>query len=70
MKTNETRTTERQLKAAQRALRTLVGMYIANRGSAGEFISCITPPHRTDAKRGDRHWKAWDAAIAAMGESP
>jgi hypothetical protein len=51
------------------ALEALVEMYVANRGGHdAEFISCITPPHRMDAKPGDKVWAAWDRARRALGE--
>lgn len=55
------------------ALRTLVGMYVANKGSeTSEFIACITPPHDQNMTRKERAanptWKAWDAAIALLAQ--
>ncbi len=60
------------------ALETLVNMYVANRGSGGEFpyphefIACITPKHASSMtlveRRLSKVWSAWDAARIALGE--
>jgi hypothetical protein len=55
------------------ALETLVKMYVANRGrSSGhhshEFITCITPDHRSNTKDTCEVWHAWDMARRALGE--
>lgn len=62
-----------RLRAEVAALRStvigdLVRAYVANLGRPdAEFISCITPVHRSDAKsKMCKYWKMWDAAITEM----
>lgn len=53
-----------ELYAALEALR---NRYVANFGNPdSEFISCITPPHRTDAKPNDKTWSLWDTATESL----
>ena len=58
---------ERRAEAAEKLLRTLVDMYIANRGTASAFIKCITPSGAYELtpaqRRRDKYWKVWDAAM-------
>jgi hypothetical protein len=63
-----------RLTAMENALKTLVEMYVANRGRpTSEFIACITPPHASEMtpreRKREEHWKAWDAARLALGET-
>lgn len=52
------------------ALRTLRDMYVRNFGNPdSEFIACITPEHRKNAKKGDKYWAAFDAATAAIAKA-
>lgn len=59
-------------KKLEEALKTLVDMYVANKGSKSEFICCITPIHSRDLTFNERRsnpvWKAWDNAREALGE--
>lgn len=48
---------------AVRALKKLVSLY---RDGHPSFVSCITPPSRQDAKKGDKTWAAWDEAERAI----
>lgn len=51
---------------ATRVLKTLVDMYVANQGTDGEFITCITPPHASEMtkkqRKASKYWSAFDEA--------
>lgn len=53
-------------------LEELIDMYIANRGTSSEFISCITPPNFSDMtilqRRKNKCWSTWDKARRAVGK--
>lgn len=74
-----TRTKERdhlrgENRKMRKALAALVKMYVANLGTDGEFISCITPRHASSMTTKERRscpvWKAWDDARATLEPQP
>ena len=62
--------TKKRLAEALAALEGLVKLYVANKGTEHEFISCITPSHASDLTRRERKqcrvWKAWDKAVKVI----
>lgn len=52
------------------AAEAIVKMYVANRGTDHEFISCITPPHASEMTKKERkqqkNWAAWDRLRTAI----
>jgi hypothetical protein len=63
---------EKENEKLRKCLATLVKMYVANRGTDGEFISCITPDNASSMTKKERResktWRAWDSARRALGE--
>jgi hypothetical protein len=61
-------------KKLYRALEALVDLYVANRGTESEFISCITPRHGSDMtfreRRKSECWSAWDNAMELLDKQP
>ncbi len=59
-----------QRDALVKALRELVDMYVANKGTKSEFITCITPPVSSqmsvEQRAKSKTWKAWDNAREAL----
>ena len=62
--------TKKRLAEALAALDGLVKLYVANKGTRHEFISCITPSHASDMTKRERKqcrvWKAWDKAVKVI----
>jgi hypothetical protein len=63
---NDMNLTKRRLAETVEALEVLVNMYVKNKGTANEFISCITPESSCRMtgvqRRRDTCWRAWDKA--------
>ena len=63
---------KRQNDDLKDALEALVKMYVMNRNSEYEFITCITPPNASDLtpdqRRESKTWRAWDRARALLTE--
>ena len=58
-----------EMRELRRAAEAVVELYIANPGSEGEFICCITPPHPVDVVVGHSEiWDEWDALRRALGQ--
>lgn len=61
-----------RVRRLEGALKPLIALYVANVGSAHEFITCITAKHASgmtgDERATSKVWRAWDEARAAMKE--
>lgn len=47
-------------------LRSVLERLVNTYNARGEFIACITPPHRCDAKKGDKVWTLWNEAVKLL----
>ena len=63
---------EKENEKLKDALQVLVNMYVNNRGTDSEFITCITPRGAYSMTKKERKkntvWKAWDKARKLLGE--
>jgi hypothetical protein len=59
-------------RMARPALERLVALYVANRGTDSEFISCITPLSASKMtyaqRRACKVWRAFDSAGELLGD--
>lgn len=65
-------TKDQEVAKLRVAISRLVDLYVANQGTSGEFIRCITPKQAAEMTRQAREacevWSAWDASRKAIGE--